>query len=159
MTHAVVGLGSNLGDRIGNLRAAVAMLHERGLTVTAKSSAWESEPVPAGQPAFLNAVVAGETDLEPLALLNMLKAIEYQLGRRAERRWGPRPIDLDILFLGEGRLSLRTLRVPHERILERNFVLAPLAEVDRGPMPVFGVTALEALRQAGTAGLRRVGEL
>ncbi len=151
----VIALGSNLGDRAGNLRAAVAALEEEHVGVTAQSSVWETAPVPADQPAFLNAVVTAETWRSPSKLLELLKKIEHRLGRRPERRWGPRPIDLDILFYGRERVDTPELTIPHTAILERSFVLAPLAEVLPGVLPHLGVTATEALRRAGTSGLRR----
>ena len=154
-----VALGSNLGDRAANLRAAVAMLAERGIRITARSSIWETAPVPADQPPFLNAVVKGETRYSPEELLAALKPIEHRLGRRPERRWGPRPIDLDILFYDDEAASTAELTIPHPRILERSFVLAPLAEVMPGRLPVLGVTASEALASVGEAGLRRFGAL
>jgi dihydropteroate synthase len=149
-----IALGSNLGDRAANLRAAVNLLEERGVHVTACSSIWETAPLPADQPAFLNAVVTAETSHPPEELLAVLKRVEHQLGRRPERRWGPRPIDLDILFYGDERVSTSELQIPHERILERNFVLAPLAEVMPGKLPVLGVTASDALAKVGESGLR-----
>jgi len=159
VTRVYVALGSNLGDRLGNLRAAVALLPAEGIEVTARSSVWETDPVPADQPAFLNAAVRAETALAPRDVLAALKRIEHALGRRPERRWGPRPADLDLLFFGEERVNLPELQVPHERILERSFVLAPLADVFSGPMPVLGVTASEALQATGTTGLKRVNSL
>jgi 2-amino-4-hydroxy-6-hydroxymethyldihydropteridine diphosphokinase len=135
-------------------------LEETGaVEVARRSSVWETAPVPADQPPFLNSVVAGVTNLQPMELLAALKRIEHELGRRPERHWGPRPIDLDILFYGAARIEVAELQVPHVRILERNFVLAPLAEVMPGALPVLGVTASDALRKAGTDGLRRVGKL
>lgn len=150
----VIALGSNLGDRAGNLRAAEAAL-ERHITVTSRSSIWETAPVPADQPAFLNAVVTAETWRSPSSLLNVLKEIEHRLGRRPERRWGPRPIDLDILFYGRERVDTPELTIPHASILDRSFVLAPLAEVLPGVLPHLGVTAVEALRRLDGGGLRR----
>ncbi len=159
MTEVVLALGSNLGDRLANLRAAVSELDARGILVAKRSGFWETPPVPADQPAYLNAAAVAETSLEPLALLAELKRIEHYLGRRPERRWGPRPIDLDILFYGEERIALPELQVPHPRILERAFVLAPLSDVWRGPLPVLGITAMEALRSVGLQGAARRGGL
>lgn len=155
MTCVVIALGSNLGDRAANLRAAVRELESQGVTIDARSAIWETPPVPAGQPPFLNAVVAGETALEPEPLLDVLKCIEWDLGRRPGRRWGPRPIDLDILFWGDSRHESDRLTIPHPRIAERAFVLAPLAEVIRGPLPVFGRAALELLAETSAEGIVR----
>lgn len=152
-TEVVIALGTNLGDRITNLREAVRLLGAEGVTVTRQSSVWETAPVPADQPAFLNAVLVGETDLEPHDLLAALKRIEYAMGRRPGRRWGPRQIDLDILFYGALSLDVPNLRIPHERIAERSFVLAPLADVVTGPLPVLGKSAIELLDATGREGL------
>ncbi|MGH2608931.1 MAG: 2-amino-4-hydroxy-6-hydroxymethyldihydropteridine diphosphokinase, partial [Tepidiformaceae bacterium] len=148
----------NLGDRLANLRAAVRLLPERGVSVTRTSSVWETAPIPADQPPYLNAAVAAETDLSPAKLLAALKAIEHELGRRPARRWGPRPIDLDILFYGDERVSTPGLTIPHERIAERAFVLAPLSEVWPGELPVLGVNAVELLAQVDQSGLTRTGQ-
>ncbi len=155
MTTVVIALGSNLGDRLANLRAAVAALPDRGVTVSRVSSVWETAPVPADQPPFLNAALVGATDLAPTELLAALKQTERELGRRAGRRWGPRPIDLDILFYGDESISTPDLTIPHERLVERAFVLAPLAEVMSGPLPVIGRTAADILRETGTDGVAR----
>ena len=158
MTTAILALGSNLGDRLANLRAALALLGEAHVEVARTSSIWETAPMPADQPAYLNAVAVVETDLGPAQLLATLKGIEAALGRRPERHWGPRPIDLDILFFGDERVDLTQLVVPHLRIAERGFVLAPLAEAWAGPLPVLGLRALDLLAQVDTSGLARRGE-
>ena len=155
MTRVYLALGSNLGDRLANLRAAVAGLEERGIAVAVRSSVWETPPVPAGQPPFLNAAVAAETDLDPLSLLRELKAIEHALGRRPGPRWGPRTIDLDILFYGDERIDVPELTVPHPRIAERAFVLAPLGDITRGVLPVLGNSALDLLERIGLQGAVR----
>ncbi|MCX7617747.1 2-amino-4-hydroxy-6-hydroxymethyldihydropteridine diphosphokinase [Tepidiforma sp.] len=159
MSTILLALGSNLGDRRANLRAALAALEEAGVTVTRASFAWETPPVPADQPPFLNAAAAAETSLEPLALLAALKKIERALGRRPARRWGPRPIDLDILFYDGLRLDTPDLTIPHPRIAERAFVLAPLSEVWDAPLPVFGEPALALLGRVGLQGARRIGPI
>ena len=157
MTTAVIALGSNLGDRAGNLRAALRLMEERGVAVGRRSSVWETAPVPEDQPAYLNAVARIETSLGPGELLATLKEIEHELGRRPGRRWGPRPIDLDILFHGEERVATQELEVPHPRIAERAFVLAPLAEVVSNALPVLGKTAVELLKGVDQAGVERTG--
>lgn len=157
MTAAVIALGSNLGDRLENLRAAIRLMEERGVKVTRTSSVWETAPVPEDQPRYLNAVATVETSLGASELLAALKEIEHELGRRPGRRWGPRPIDLDILFYGEQTVTTPDLQVPHPRIEERAFVLAPLAEVARGALPVLGKTAAELLDGVDRAGIERTG--
>lgn len=129
-----IGLGTNLGDRHGNLRAAVERLagHVDGLRC---SGVWASDAMLLpGSPAdwaipFLNAVVVGRTRLGPHALLSALQAIELEMGRGPHRRWSPRTIDLDILSYGDRRIDDTRLRVPHRGIAERPFVLLPLAEL------------------------------
>jgi 2-amino-4-hydroxy-6-hydroxymethyldihydropteridine diphosphokinase len=155
MTVVYLALGSNLGDRLANLRAAVAGLEERGIAVTARSSVWETPPVPADQPSYLNAVVAAETALDPPSLLRELKAIEHALGRRPGPHWGPRPIDIDILFYGDERIETPELTVPHPRIAGRAFVLAPLADITRGALPCLGESALDLLEVTGLQGAVR----
>ncbi len=158
MTTVVLALGANLGDRLANLRAAAAMLEKEGLTVTARSDVWETAPVPADQPAYLNAAIVGETDLWPADLLALAKRIEHALGRRAGRRWGPRQADVDILFYGELEMESEALTIPHPRIAERAFVLAPLSDVWEGPLPVLGKTVAELLAVVGLESAWRTGE-
>ena len=161
MTNVALALGSNLGDRLGNLRAAIVLLGERGVAIKAASSVWETAPVPADQPAFLNAAVVGSTVLDAQAVLQAGKEVEYLLGRRPGRRWGPRPADLDILFFGDAQIATAELTVPHASIVQRAFVLVPLSEVMRGRLPVLGETALALLQRLGAEpdGMRRVGIL
>ncbi len=158
MTTVVIALGSNLGDRVGNLRRACSQLGAAGVAITARSSIWETAPVPADQPAFLNAVVVAETALRARELLVAAKAIELRLGRRPSRHWGPRPIDIDILFYGDTGIDSDDLVVPHPRIAERSFVLAPLAEAWPGVLPVLGLRALDLLEPTGLEGLERTPE-
>lgn len=155
MNRVIIALGSNLGARLTNLQDALRSLEAAGIHVVAKSSVWETEPVPADQPRFLNAVVAAETELAPHDLLAALKAIERGLGRRPGRRWGPRPIDLDILFYGDLSLDDPDLTIPHPRIAERAFVLVPLAEVESGPLPVLNRTASALLESLDASGVER----
>jgi 2-amino-4-hydroxy-6-hydroxymethyldihydropteridine diphosphokinase len=131
--RAYVGLGSNLGDREGTIHRAVACLAaEDGIEVVSVSSLRETEPWgPVDQPAFANAVVALETDLDPRALLETLLDVERRLGRvRAEgERWGPRGIDLDLLLYGAEVVDEPGLAVPHPHLHERAFALEPLVEL------------------------------
>lgn len=128
--RAFVGLGSNLGDRHSNLRAAVESLRVTGgVQVTATSSVYETDPVGPPQPDFLNAVVEIETSLAARQLLGVLKDIEGQIGRTPAERWGPREIDLDLLLYGDEVIEEEGLRVPHPEMYARAFVLVPLAEL------------------------------
>jgi 2-amino-4-hydroxy-6-hydroxymethyldihydropteridine diphosphokinase len=128
-----LGLGSNVGDRKSHLRAALAALREHGVGVEAVSSLYETEPVGEvlDQPDFLNAVVRISTELEPEDLLDLCKAIEVEQGRMLEgQRHGPRPLDVDLLLLGDIELSTERLTLPHAEVTSRRFVLAPLLELD-----------------------------
>jgi 2-amino-4-hydroxy-6-hydroxymethyldihydropteridine diphosphokinase len=131
MTLAFIGLGSNLGDRVATLQAALdALAAVPGVRVAAVSSVYESEPWGvADQPAFANAVAALDTDGTPHDLLAALKRVEADLGRTDGVRYGPRPIDLDLLLFGSERVASESLTVPHPRLLERDFVVTPLLEI------------------------------
>lgn len=129
MTRVFIALGSNLGDRMANLEAAIAALAP-DVEVTARSPVYETDPqYVTDQPEFLNMAVAGETALEPVALLARLKEIETALGRTATVRFGPRVIDLDIALFGDRVVDTPDLTIPHPRIAERVFVLRPLADI------------------------------
>ena len=134
MTRAYVGLGANLGDREGAIRAALAALDARPeVAVVAVSTLRETDPVGyLDQPRFLNGAAALETELEPRELLDALLAVERELGRvRGDGpRYGPRPIDLDLLLHGDLVLDEPGLVVPHPRLHERLFALEPLAELE-----------------------------
>lgn len=124
-----LGLGTNLGDRIDNLKAAREALPPQ-VTVLRASQVYETPPWGyVDQPPFLNQVIEAQTDLSPYRLLHHLKSIERRLGRTATFRYGPRLIDLDILFFGSQILDLDGLLIPHPRLAERAFVLVPLAEL------------------------------
>ena len=130
-----LGLGSNVGDRLANLRAAVDALERAGVTVTARSPVYETEPQGEvlDQPDFLNAAIAIDTDLGPEALLDVCKAVERELGRElGGPRHGPRPIDVDLLLLGDVAYASERLQLPHRDVLNRRFVLQPLVDLDPG---------------------------
>lgn len=132
---AYLGLGSNLGDRLENLRNAARLLASaRGVTVRRSSRVYETEPVGPRQPEFLNAVVKVRTDLDPRGLLEACRAVESELGRVRTDRWGPRTIDVDLLSFDELTLDEPDLVLPHPRMHERGFVLVPLLELDPDPM-------------------------
>lgn len=125
--RALVALGSNLGDRESYLRGAVAGLG----VVTAMSQVFETEPVggPGDQGAFLNMVVAVDTPLDPFAFLRRCQRIEADALRQRMVHWGPRTLDVDLLFYDDMTIASEALTLPHPRIFERRFVLAPLSEV------------------------------
>jgi 2-amino-4-hydroxy-6-hydroxymethyldihydropteridine diphosphokinase len=130
MQTIYLSLGSNVGDREANLRAAIAALPLAGVQIKQVSSIYETEPVDyLDQPWFLNCVLEAGTDLKPEALLQGLRTIEAQLGSKKEFAKGPRKIDLDILLYGDETIATAELEVPHPRMLQRRFVLAPLAEI------------------------------
>ena len=149
-TRALIGLGSNLGDRAGHLRGALALLEKApGVVVRAVSSFHETRPEggPAGQGDYLNAAAALETTLSPGALLRVMLGIESQLGRTREVRFGPRTIDLDLLLFGDRILDEPGLIVPHPRFAARRFVLEPLAEIAPDHVdPVSGRSVAALLR-------------
>ena len=133
MRTGYLGLGSNVGDREEHLRAAVRLLREHEVEVEAVSSLYETEPTGEilDQPDFLNAAVRVRTGLEPEALLDLCKAIEVEQGRMfGGPRHGPRPLDLDLLLLGELELRGERLTLPHPEVTSRRFVLEPLLELD-----------------------------
>jgi 2-amino-4-hydroxy-6-hydroxymethyldihydropteridine diphosphokinase len=156
-----LGLGSNVGDRRANLQAAVDGLAASGVAVRACSSTYDTDPVGEilDQPSFLNAAVAIETALEPLALLEVCKQLERELGRAGGGpRHGPRLIDIDVLLLGELELEHARMRVPHVQVLARRFVLIPLLELDFTLRTPSGEALADALARLGfEEGVRRAG--
>ena len=157
-----LGLGSNVGDRRANLQAAIDALPAHGVRVLASSSTYDTEPVGEvrDQPEFLNAVIRIETDLDPEALLGACKAVERELGRAAGGvRHGPRPIDVDVLLLGDVAYESERLTLPHAQVTARRFVLVPLLEVDPDVVLPDGTRAADALAALGDdAAVRRSGE-
>ncbi len=163
MPDCLIGLGSNVGDRAENIKAAVVALdrHDQ-LTVEANSRYFETEPIggPRDQPGFLNSAARLTTSLTPLALLAVLQAIEQRVGRRKDVHWGPRLLDLDLLLYGERQIvesagatasDTPRLIVPHPRMSFRRFVLEPASEV-AGSMchPIIGRTVFELLDHLNT---------
>jgi 2-amino-4-hydroxy-6-hydroxymethyldihydropteridine diphosphokinase len=156
-----LGLGSNVGDRRGNLQAAVDALPGHGVEVLASSSTYDTEPVGLviDQPEFLNACIRIRTALEPEALLDACKAVERELGRQAGGvRHGPRPIDVDLLLLGDQMYKSERLTLPHEQVTSRRFVLVPLLELAPDLVVPGGGRAADALAALGQEGdVRREG--
>ena len=130
MNTVYIALGTNIGEREENLRAALQHLPEFGVHIRRVSSVYETEPLDyLDQDWFLNAALEGATELDALDLLRALRVIESRMGSRKTIPKGPRLIDLDILLYGNETLDTPELQVPHPRMLERRFVLVPLAEI------------------------------
>ncbi len=152
-----LGLGGNLGDRRANLRAAVrelrALLDDLRVSALYETAPWGDTD----QPAFLNAVARGLTTRAPLDLLDATQEIERQLGRqRNKRRWGPRPIDIDVLLYGQQIITHPRLIVPHQHMQERGFVLRPLADLAPGRTLPNGALVGELLTIVNTDDVRRI---
>lgn len=147
--RAYLGLGSNQGDRLASLQGAVdGLAATPGVNVAVVSPVYETEPV-GGPPQneYLNAVVGVDTSLSPRDLLDVAKRLEAAAGREPSgERWAPRPLDVDLLLVGHDVVSEPDLVVPHERLFERHFVLAPLADLD---------PALAVVPRSGWRGVQR----
>jgi 2-amino-4-hydroxy-6-hydroxymethyldihydropteridine diphosphokinase len=135
VTTAYLALGANLGDRLATLQRAVELLAERdGIAVVRSSQVYETDPVGPPQPNYLNAVIEIETTLEPRDVLAAANAVEDELGRVREERWGPRTVDVDVLTYDEREVHEPDLEIPHPRMHERAFVVVPLGELTADPM-------------------------
>ena len=152
-----LSLGSNIGDRDKNLRTAISKLGEAKVRVTRVSSFYETEPVDLReQPWFLNCVVQGETEIPALDLLRALREIESRMGSKKLVPKGPRLIDVDILLYGNEIIDTLELQVPHPRMLQRRFVLVPLAEIAPSlKHPSWKATAGELLANLSDASVAR----
>lgn len=163
MRVGYLGLGSNVGDRWAQLRAAIAALRDSGVAVEAISCAYETEPVGEvlDQPDFLNAAVRIRTVLEPEPLLDLCKRVEAEAGRVAGgRRHGPRPLDIDLLLLGDIALRTDRLELPHPEASSRRFVLVPLLELDPDLTLPDGTALADSLAALGDRErVERVGRL
>jgi 2-amino-4-hydroxy-6-hydroxymethyldihydropteridine diphosphokinase len=147
-----LGLGSNVGDSASHLRAAIELLPRRGVEVDAVSSAYVTEPVGEilDQPDFLNAAIRIRTELAPEALLDACKAVEAERGRSFEApRHSPRPLDVDLLLLGDLELETDRLTLPHREVTTRRFVLTPLLELNPDLTLPDGTRLADALDELG----------
>jgi 2-amino-4-hydroxy-6-hydroxymethyldihydropteridine diphosphokinase len=153
-----LALGTNLGDRPANLQAAVAALPP-AVTVLEKSPVYETQPWGVtDQPAFLNMVIKGKTRQGPQNLMRHLKLLEARLGRLPSIRYGPRKIDIDLLFYDDMLLNTPELTIPHPGLHERAFVLVPLADLAAELIhPVFGKSIRQLLGELDTSGVQRYG--
>ena len=158
-----LALGTNLGDREANLREALACLGALMAThVRTVSHCYETEPLGVtGQPSFLNLAAEIWTAMAPLELLNAVKEIEERLGREASERWGPRVIDIDLILWGRTVTETEELTLPHREFRNRNFVLAPLAEIAPDAVdPVTGLTVADLLESPSAQGrIERLDEV
>lgn len=158
-----LGLGSNVGDPAAHLRAAAELLPAHGVEVLAASSAYVTEPVGEvlDQPDFLNAALRVRTALEPEALLDACKAVEVERGRALDApRHSPRPLDVDLLLLGDLALRTTRLTLPHPEVTTRRFVLVPLLELDPDLTLPDGTRLADCLDALGPAQrVERVGSL
>lgn len=154
-----LGLGTNLGNRRANLRRAVTALGQI-LTVEAISPVYRTAPWgQTDQPYFFNLCVKAATSLAPLSLLAQLKTIETDLGRRPGQRWGPRLIDIDILFYNGLILQSDSLVIPHMHLAERAFVLAPLADLAPGLVhPQTGLSVGRLLAEVDVTGVQKLSQ-
>ena len=140
-----LSLGANLGDRLGTIRQAVEMLDNTGkIHVKCVSSMYETPPWgKLDQPLFINGAAAVETDMPPLELLAACQQIEKKLGRVRHEHWGARTIDIDLLYIPGVQLAEAELVLPHPYMLERSFVLVPLAEIAPELVLANGMTAVQ----------------
>lgn len=130
MAIVYIGIGSNIGDREANCLNAIERLKDKGIVVKKVSSVYETEPWGLKeQPRFINIAVEVETRFSTEELLNTLKAIEKEMGREEAVKWGPRIIDLDILFYDDIVIDMEHLQIPHPLLHERDFILFPLSEI------------------------------
>ncbi|MHC4320803.1 MAG: 2-amino-4-hydroxy-6-hydroxymethyldihydropteridine diphosphokinase [Planctomycetota bacterium] len=150
MTKVYAGLGSNLGNKREYILSAIDRIDAvEGICVKEKSGFYDTTPVGGpSQPDYVNCVIGLETEIEPQTLLKEFKKVEIELGRKPGVRWGPRVVDLDILLYGDRIVNDHNLRIPHKRMHERVFVLAPLCEISPDTKhPVSGIRISELLEK------------
>ena len=154
-SKSAIALGSNLGDSLAILEAAIETLDRiPGIKVILVSSWYQTKAIGPPQPDYVNGCILVQVEQEPHSLLEILSNIEKQFGRIRQQKWGPRTLDLDLLLYDDLILETSTLQIPHPRMRERAFVLAPLAEiVPRWVEPVSGKTIEELVKAVDCAGV------
>jgi 2-amino-4-hydroxy-6-hydroxymethyldihydropteridine diphosphokinase len=158
--EVLIGLGGNIGDPLEAMRSALRALDENpNCKVLRVSSVWKTPPWGVtDQPDFLNACALISTTLEPRAFLDLCLSIEKDLKRIRDQRWGPRSIDMDVLFFGDRIISEEQLNVPHPRIADRAFVLVPLAEI-APEAKIAGTSIAQLAAKADISGMSRLDEV
>jgi len=156
-----ISMGSNLGNRLSSLRKAVLLIKNEVANIIKTSDVFETPPFGiTNQPRFLNACILIETDMPPLNLLEKLKKIEEQMGRIQRFKWGPREIDLDIVFYDEEVVNEPTLKIPHPHMHERPFVLIPLNQISpKWIHPTLKKTVEQMTSESQDSGILRITEL
>ncbi|WP_114944727.1 2-amino-4-hydroxy-6-hydroxymethyldihydropteridine diphosphokinase [Microvirga calopogonii] len=156
MAKVALSLGSNLGDKRGNIARALSALDRGGAPIVARSADFRTEPWgPVAQDWFVNACALAETDLSPEDLLALCLRVEQELGRIRETKWGPRAIDIDILTYGDLEIGTPALTLPHPYAAERAFVLVPLAEV-APELRLGGRRIVELLASVSSGGITKL---
>jgi 2-amino-4-hydroxy-6-hydroxymethyldihydropteridine diphosphokinase len=159
LATAYLALGSNLGQRLEQMRSALRLLEAGGVRVRAVSHVYQNRAIGmVDADPFLNAVVQMETTLEPELLLDLCLKVETQLGRVRTAGWSPRTIDIDVLVYGEAHVETERLQLPHPRIAERDFVLQPLVDI-QPDLKLFGRTVRELLEALPVVELEQVSEV
>ena len=159
LATAYLALGSNLGQRLEQMRSALRLLEAGGVRVRAVSHVYQNRAIGmVDADPFLNAVVQVETTLEPELLLDLCLKVETQLGRVRTAGWSPRTIDIDVLVYGEAHVETERLQLPHPRIAERDFVLQPLVDI-QPDLKLFGRTVRELLEALPVVELEQVSEV
>jgi len=156
LTTAYLALGSNVGERLEQMRSALKLLGAAGVTIVTESPVYQNRAIGMGEAdPFLNAVVEVQTELGPEALLDVCLAVENKLGRVRTGGWSPRTIDVDVLIVGQTDIDTERLQLPHPRIAERDFVLRPLADI-APELELFGQPIKALLERLPLVELERV---